>query len=293
MATSARNIVLVGGRRVKIVRGRDTQTVNVCTEANEIKTYETTYRLGLDVSVDGAELATFPDLEALREALLSRGAQIEVPGKPGSRALESVASPPADDEWVVKAQAAVDAAMTELLNDFLDKPYLHRVEHSLHTLLHSLLSKNGHLSDRVSLIGGQETQLIHKEWPETIPRLTKEGTRKRGSFDIAILSPAQVRKATLEQFEEGRIDAPIVIEVGLDYGEPHLRQDKEKLVNSKVAVPYLLHLSRLPLKDRDMKTVETELASCVAPIRTAYAHVDTRSGKTRIKHLADTEPRSR
>lgn len=288
MTSPSLNNFLVAGRRVKIVRGTASQTVNICTPANEIGTYETTYRLSLDVPVDGAELAALADLEALGRSLKGRGAQSEVPGKPGARALTSVKAPPADDAWVVEAQAAVDAAISTLVRQFLEQPYLHRVEHSLHTLLHRLLTEHRRLSEVVPLVGGQETQLIQKEWPETVARPSEKGTRKRGSFDIAILSPAQVRAATLEQFEEGRIDAPIVIEVGLDYGQKHLQDDMEKLRNSRVPVPYLLHLSRLPIKTAPI--VEAELAKCTPPLRAAYAHVDTRAGKRRVKHLGDAAP---
>ena len=41
---------------------------------------------------------------------------------------------------------------------------------------------------------------------------------RRGLFDIVVLAPAQFEKVTLEQFLQGQIEPPIVIEVGLDYG---------------------------------------------------------------------------
>jgi hypothetical protein len=81
------------------------------------------------------------------------------------------------------------------------------------------------------------TQLLHKEWPEFIPR-KKAGepmrALRRGSFDLAVLAPSQLRAATLKQVEDGPIDAPIVIELGLDYGPVHLQGD---LDSSRTAPP--------------------------------------------------------
>ena len=66
---------------------------------------------------------------------------------------------------------------------------------------------------------GLTTQLIHKEWPETVVRVGRGKTvERRGLFDIVVLAPAQFEEVTLEQFLQGRIEPPIVIEVGLDYG---------------------------------------------------------------------------
>ena len=86
---------------------------------------------------------------------------------------------------------------------------------------------------------GFKTQLIHKEWPETRPRKKPElmVDRRRGSFDVVVLAPSQLEKATLEQFTVGRIDAPIVIELGLGYWNDHLSGDREKLTNSRVQHP--------------------------------------------------------
>ena len=92
--------------------------------------------------------------------------------------------------------------------------------------------------------------LIHKEWPETVPGREVD---RRGLFDLAVLAPSQPAQASIEQFRQGRIHAPIVVEVGLDYGRAHLEQDLEKLRNSEVP----------------------------------YAHVPPAGGRA-VKHLADT-----
>jgi hypothetical protein len=61
-----------------------------------------------------------------------------------------------------------------------------------------------------------------------------------------VLAPGQLQRTALEQFRAGRIDAPIVIELGLNYGSQHLAGDRQKLANSAVQHPYLVHLSRMP-----------------------------------------------
>ncbi len=280
---SSDTLTTVAGRRVKVARGTSSQTINVCTQANEVGTYEVTYRLPIYVEVITAELAGLADLHALDAWALARGGDPEVPGQPGAPAILSVPSPGADDAWVVSAQAAVDRAMTEMVETFLKNPYLHRVEHSLHTLLHSLLKQQPVFGDVVALATKpHRTQLVHKEWPETIA----DAGAKKGNFDIGILSPAQVGQATLKQFRAGRIDAPLAIEVGLDYGLAHLEQDADKLVHSQVPIPYLLHLSRIKMTDQD--ATEQLLCSPPVPIRTAYVHVDPVTGARRYKHVGDS-----
>jgi hypothetical protein len=69
------------------------------------------------------------------------------------------------------------------------------VEHSLHVRLIQLLSERDELQGWHPLEeGGFKSQLIHKEWPETYSEKLKDGTSKRrGSFDIAIVTPGQLR----------------------------------------------------------------------------------------------------
>jgi hypothetical protein len=101
-----------------------------------------------------------------------------------------------------------------------------------------------------------------------------------------VLSPAQLAEASVDQFLDGRIDTPLAIEVGLDYGLKHLSDDADKLLHSRVPVPYLLHLTRLRVKD--LEETERLLCEAPAPLRTAYVQVDPRTGARRFKHLSDT-----
>jgi hypothetical protein len=146
-----------------------------------------------------------------------------LPGKAG----EIVPAPPQDDGWVAEAVTAVEASITKLIDEFRVQPFIHRVEHSLHIPLVQLLGEWEHLRGWYPISdSGFKTQLIHKEWPEARPRKKPDLTadRRRGSFDLVVLAPSQLRRTALEQFRVGRIDAPIVIELGLNYGRQHLGQ---------------------------------------------------------------------
>lgn len=130
------------------------------------------------------------------------------------------------------------------------------------------------------LIGGsgQVTQLVHKEWPETV---RDADATKRGSFDIAIITPEQLRSASVDQFRRGRIAPGIVIEMGLDYAFTHLENDYKKLLNSDTRYGYLVHLTR----DRTLHDDARELANSADPrVRIAFAHSD-RNGSTDVRHL--------
>ena len=119
---------------------------------------------------------------------------------------------------------AIEASITKLIDEFRVHPFIHRVEHSLHIRLVQLLSEWEHLRGWYPIgDSGFKTQLIHKEWPEARPRKEPDLTadRRRGSFDLVILAPSQLQRTALEQFRVGRIDAPIVIELGLRVGIAH------------------------------------------------------------------------
>jgi hypothetical protein len=152
-------------------------------------------------------------------------------GQPGA-AADPIPSPAVGDGWVAEAVKAVEASITRLIDEFVDHPFIHRVEHSLHIRFAQLLGEWEHLRGLYPIgASGFRTQLIHKEWPEARPR-RREGTedaRRRGNVDLAILTPAQLAQASLDQFIDGRISAPIVIELGLDYTDKHLTEDLGKL----------------------------------------------------------------
>jgi hypothetical protein len=136
---------------------------------------------------------------------------------------------PTDDAWLHEAIDKTEEAIDALVREFLETPYLHRVEHSLHLRLYGLVRSRFDDVANTFQIGHElgATQLVHKEWPETFPRPEKND--RRGNFDIVVLSPKLLASCkTIEEFRQGRLPAPIVIEMGLDYEVHHLAKDARK-----------------------------------------------------------------
>ena len=194
---------------------------------------------------------------------------------------------PINDAWVSDAVPLVEDAISSLVDRFVSAPYLHRVEHSFHAELISELRKHDKLRARVEIgASGLTTQLIHKEWPETVVRVDRGKTvERRGLFDIVVLAPAQFEQVTLEQFLQGRIEPPIVIEVGLDYGLKHLEGDIDKLRMSDVPHPYLIHLSRIGPRVEAVEDRINEIATSAPRLQVAYVHYGT--GSVAVKRLND------
>jgi hypothetical protein len=144
---------------------------------------------------------------------------------------------------VFSARLLVEASIDNLIEEFVRHPYLHRREHSLHLRFYELLKSHEQLTEIVPLgFDSEMTQLVHKEWPET---LSRDGKPKRGNFDFAILPPAMIGCCPgLEYYQAGRLPAPIVVEMGLDCSRNHLAGDAKKLINSNPLHGYLVHLVR-------------------------------------------------
>lgn len=195
-----------------------------------------------------------------------------------------IPEPREGDPWVANAVTAVEASITTFADEFRVHPFAHRVEHSLHVRLIQLLSERDELQGWHPLEeGGFKSQLIHKEWPETYGEKLKDGTSKRrGSFDIAIVTPGQLRQASIDQFRLGRIAAPIVIELGLGYWDEHLRADHKKLKDSKIQHGYLVHLSRMPSARR--KDTEN-LINGMQDVQVVYVHHDIPNRRVFYKAL--------
>jgi hypothetical protein len=258
--------------------------VNIAADSTGTEKYEATFELPLRIALESPEdLPAVSKLTDLYEWLEQRGGQRRTSTGAAYRLSELVDSPPAGDPWVKDAVVATERAITRLIDEFLQHPYLHRVESSLHARLYELLMQERILQADYALgTTDRRTQLVHKEWPETIA----DPGAGRGLFDLAILTPDQLGNATEKQFRQGRISAPIVIEVSLDYGFKHLDQDHQKLLQSKVVAPYLLHLSRIRVQD-EPETIKL-ITNPTPPIRTAYVH-HAPNGRNAFKHLGDTD----
>jgi hypothetical protein len=266
-------IMLVEQHRVFLVTGARSQTVNVCTPDNQRGRYQSVFRLPTSTPISEADIAKHTTLAALEEMLIDRGGRDEGP-RDADLPTETPRTPPTvpavqlGDTWLDNAIRTTEIAIDALVWEFIEHPYLHRVEESLHARLFGILAAQPIFAYPLPIgSSGRFTQPIHKEWPETVSRPEKDG--RRGNFDLAILTREQLAAATVEQFLGGRIAPSIVIEMGLDYPLSHLRADHQKLVNSQVTAGFLVHFGRK--HQRDIAT-EQYLLDASREHRTAYAH---------------------
>lgn len=278
--------MIVDGRKVYIGNGPKTQTVRVCDANNRRGVYDWVVRLFPPMRVTEAEVAARPSVADLVDWLKSekRGeVEREPPDEPGPSLppAEPVAPPTVDSPWVEQAVAVVELAIDQLTHEFLRAPFLHRVEHSLHARLLAILAAQPHLAREFPLADGRTlTQPVHKEWPETVPA----PDCRRGNFDLAVLPPEALARASVDAFRRGRVAPPIAIEVGLDYGAGHLAADAEKLIQSGVRYGYLIHFTRRG--DTDDR-IEQLVSAPGDNIRTAFASVV--GGERRYKLLRDPD----
>ena len=292
----------VDGRDVYLITGTISQTVNVCAESNRKGLYEWKIRYPIDRPQLPEALRNATSISELITLLTETyGGDVELsPSGISGERLEPLLPPrttqdrtplrPAvtDDHWIERARTITELCINELVLEFLEFPFLHRVEHSIHARLYSLLRDQPHFDRHFALARGEAfTQPIHKEWPETKPRPENDG--RRGSFDLAILSPTQLFDSSLKSFSSGLLDAAIVIEMGLNYGDSHLSQDAEKLLNSEVRHGYLVHLVR---DQRHESAVDSTIARLrdTATIKVAYARVDR--GQKFVKLLDEQDIRA-
>src|SRR6266568_2804869 len=253
----------VAGRIVTVRTGRKSQTVNICTPRQVVGDYEAIYRLPIQSAIE--DPGEIPEVATLAEFATWLTARNGVPE--GSSTAHG---------------------KTGGLSPLVSAPNLHRVEHSFHAELISELRRHDKLRACVEIgASGLTTQLIHKEWPETVVRVDRSKTvERRGLFDIVVLAPAQFEEVTLEQFLQGRIEPPIVIEVGLDYGLKHIDGDINKVLTSEVPHPYLIHLSRIGPRVKAVEDRINEIATSEPRLQVAYVHHETDS--VAVKRLNDS-----
>jgi hypothetical protein len=281
----------VAGRTVTVRTGRISQTVNICTPRQVVGDYEAIYRLPIQSAIENpGEIAEVATLAEFATWLTARNGVLEgsstAHGKTGG--LSPMVRAPINDAWVSDAVPLVEDAIGSLVDRFVKAPYLHRVEHSFHAELISELRRHDQLRACVEIgASGLTTQLIHKEWPETVVRVGRGKTvERRGRFDIVVLAPAQFEKVTLEQFLQGRIEPPIVIEVGLDYGLKHIEGDIDKFLTSNVQHPYLIHLSRIGPRVGAVEDRINGIARSAPRLQVAYLHREL--GSVAVKRLNDS-----
>jgi hypothetical protein len=288
--------VRISGRDVYFVTGTKAQTVNICDQSQIKGRYEWKLRFPAERMLPVESLRKCADIEELVKILTDTyaGTIEQSPAgdtvhagrstHSGKTSLERVAlrAPSSDEAWIQRAKVVTELCINELVLEFLDFPYLHRVEHSLHARLYELLRNHPHFDRHFPLANGEAfTQPIHKEWPETKPRSGKNG---RGNFDLAILAPKQLNDTTLKAFSSGLPDAAIVVEMGLKYDAGHLSQDADKLLDSNVQHGYLVHLVRGKPHENAVDLTLKRVRE-TSTIKVAYARVDR--GQRFVKLLDD------
>jgi hypothetical protein len=278
---------------VKVVTGRRTQTVNVRSAGGGEHAW--IVRMNAPDFVDEADLVRrqFRSVDELVEFLRQNHAG-KVERSPLTRSVRPISdpgetvstatSPEAADTWTKRAVVLVEHAIDQLVIEFAELPYLHRVEHSLHCELYALLTANRTFGRPYPLANGTaQSQLVHKEWPEPIPRPEKVG--RRGNVDLAVLHPQDLAEAGIDEFREGRVRPIVAIEIGLNYDLGHLTGDVEKLTNSRVEHSYVVHLVRDAAYSLD--ETATYLAAC--PVKSAVGWVSP--ARTQVKLVGDSQMR--
>ena len=273
--------VSVGGRQAFIRTGRKTQTVNVCDANNQRGDYDWVIRLHdtkkfvaeHDIQVHATAEALVDWLTSQRKGKIQEQPHVEPSSEPpGSPPLPIGTDYPEDSVWLRESVFLVEQAIDQLLREFLNCPYAHRVEHSIHARLFTILTDQPHFQQWCVLRDRKfATQPVHKEWPANVPG----SSTRRGNFDLAIVPPRAIAIADIRQFRAGRIDAPIAIEVGLDYDARHLQKDRDKLLRSRVSNSYLLHLTRVGRDhDRVMEIMNNPINNGEISVKTAFARIN-------------------
>lgn len=150
---------------------------------------------------------------------------------------------------------AVNRAVLALGESFRERPFLHRVEHSLHCELYMLIQKELECMpdhDRfVMTKDGFETQLIHKEWPH---QDGIDDSRRRGNYDLVVLDRASLAACTEKDYQDGRnVAIHSVFELGMNYDTDHLYKDYKTLQKTTAKNKWIIHF-----RNRTSKTWKVE-----------------------------------
>lgn len=242
---------IISERKIIITIGKKTDTIKICTKDNTTGDYEKSFRIsgGYRLSIDELDrkLSEFTDLGSLERYLIDDRKAKDEYQKNYSGTIPDDPSKynPDNDTWLPRAIKRIELIINQVIEDFIKSPYLHRCEHSFHAYFWEKLKNDTELYSCIK-IEGEDTQNIHKEWPETRRR-----TKKRGNFDIDILSPEQLKSCpSIKDYLEGNLHAPIVFEIGLDYNNHHLEQDLKKIKQNRPKYGYLIHFGRYkPIED--------------------------------------------
>lgn len=279
----------IEGREVLLTGSHRTQKVRIFGPFGRAYPFECKFKIADPIQFISSDefisMMTWKDLSSL---LAERGIDSAPLGsgqyedRIPETALES------DHKWAMDAIAVVEHTIDEFIKKFIQFPYLHRVEHSLHIDLFQMLALNPALGGRYPFCGDSEiTHCIHKEWPTEPSPNSNPQEGKRGNFDLAVLSPGKIAACSAAAFKEGRITPEIAIEMGLNYNIKHLEDDLKKILEYGVGHGYLIHLVRDKAGDIAQDEVFRIMVEHGPRVKTAYARVQ--GGQATYKLLADKE----
>jgi hypothetical protein len=196
------------------------------------------------------------------------------------------------DVWLDTARAAVERSIRQLATEFLDHPFTHRREHSLHVDLYQSLINQPELRGFYPIGSTREqTRLVHKEWPTTVPASLRNSTKRLQSYDLAVLSPVDLAALpSVSAFLSGKPPARIAIELSLDYNLMHMELDtmkfrrniEEVMAPNWAPVAYLIHFTRVPTGRSagvDALLRSTAAAKSISP---TFAEYNQKTGRFRV-----------
>jgi hypothetical protein len=147
-------------------------------------------------------------------------------------------------------QAQVNTAVNAFIQNFIDNPYLHRTEHSLHIALFEELFQQFpqtfefYKDDKNNQI--YNTNFVHKEFPGR--KKDEKGNQSelvdRTQIDIVVLKKQQA--ASIDNFLDGNLAVDFAFEMSLEAGIEHLCWDIFKFItgsNKSIGHKnYIIHL---------------------------------------------------
>jgi hypothetical protein len=149
-------------------------------------------------------------------------------------------------------QNQVNTAVKAFIKNFIDNPYLHRTEHSLHVALFEELFKESpqtfeFYDDKSNQT--YKTNFVHKEFPgrraNTQPTTPQTKLVDRTQIDIVVLKENQP-ETPINDFRDGNLDVDFAFEMSLEAGIKHLCWDIFKFITgSNKSIEhknYIIHL---------------------------------------------------
>ena len=166
-------------------------------------------------------------------------------------------------------QDLVKKAIQNFCTKFIENPYLHRCEHSLHISLYNELFK--FYSNRLILNNNERfsTNYIHKEFPGRKTDTSKNNLVDRTQIDIVVLAKNQETNS-INDFLLGNFEIEFSFELALEYGIEHLCWDIFKYITgsnkSRENKNYIIHLynkehSKKNLDNKEINTIDSNILS--------------------------------